>query len=95
MPEIVGEPMDRDREAKLREWLRKPEASNLRMVIFAKARFEKEKALAQALKADGVNNYELQSVASMKAAARYESAAQVLDEIISDEKPYLIPKLKP
>lgn len=87
--------MDRDREQRLRDWLKKPEAQIFRTVVLAKSRFEKERALNEAIKADGVNNYELKSVASMKSAVRYETAVQVFDEIVQDQQPYRIPKLKP
>jgi hypothetical protein len=95
VPEIIGEPMDAERERELRLWLKKPEVRLLQTVLSAKSRFEKEKALTEALRSDGVNNYELKSIASMKSAARYETALEVLFELAKQETPFQIVKLKP
>lgn len=92
--ELIGESLEPERAKKLREWLGKPEAHTLRGVIEAKQILLEENAKQSCRKSEDENSYDLKSKAEMKAARRYQTALQVLDEIANKDTQLETIKLK-
>jgi hypothetical protein len=96
MIELIRERLAAPQEAKLRQWLAKPEADLLRKVLAAECQFAQSAALQQALHAKSGDVSDLLSRAEMDTAAEYDTALKIIEAAITKpiEEHFHIARLK-
>ena len=88
MIKVTSEDLPKEREAKIRQWLTKPEAAEFLDLVSSRAKQHMANAMNDAFNSSDHNSKMESAIAQVRKAQEYEAACRIFIEFAQSSKPF-------